>query len=723
LTYRSGGEAIMAGRKYQNFDLLIEAEPDGGYRARVTACPSGDSPSSTFTLPFSPTELENLLLKLDPGRAGVRRVADPQAQATMELGGGLYESVFAGDVKLAWSRSFDTAREAGDGLRLRLRMTDAPAIAGLPWELLYDKRANMFLAQSEKTPLVRYLEVSNPPRPFKVNGALRILVVVSSPGDLPPLDVEGEWNKVSEALTEQLTQGLVHLDRLPAATIDELQEWLRHHDVHILHFIGHGDFDEQKRDGVLWWTDRYGRGVQVTSTLLGPHVRDHDPLRLIVLNACQTARVDASDPFSGMAQGLIQQEATAVVAMQFPISDGAATAFTGEFYSALADGLPVDQAVSSARKRILSSFFAEWATPVLFSRAPDGQVFDAVAPEAPVATPAPEPQPKPEPIPAPEPQPETVPPPERGPAPEPAAAWSAPVTVQSGSAARTLTTSRPEPPRPEPPRRETPSRETPRRKTGRNVTPIAAAALLAIVVGIGAGVWAFLGPGREKPGPPTTHAQTDVHASRFSTPPDIDAQFGEWAQVPLTHSDHRVRATNTDVVDGEWRLGWDDDNLYLAVIVTDSVITQTHESAPTKIWNGDSVSMEFGPYVDPHGDRLPLQPGDVHLMIGPTADVSGTIDAINRPGGSVFGDGSEVDLNTAVAKTEGGYAIEAAVPWSDLNVSVPHSGSKFAANLNVSDAFASGARRGTLDIFVTNNEQRRGNSAEFRNIWGTITLD
>jgi hypothetical protein len=50
-----------------------------------------------------------------------------------------------------------------------------------------------------------------------------------------------------------------------------------------------------------------------------------------------------------MAQRLVQQDCTAVVAMQFPISDGAATAFTGEFYAALADGMPIDQAVTSAR--------------------------------------------------------------------------------------------------------------------------------------------------------------------------------------------------------------------------------------------------------------------------------------------------------------------------------------------------------------------------------------
>ena len=102
---------------------------------------------------------------------------------------------------------------------------------------------------------------------------------------------------------------------------------------------------------------------------------------MVVLNACRSARTDAVDPFGGIAQGLVQQDATAVVAMQFPISDRAAVTFTSDFYGSLADGLPVDQAVTSARKALLAEFRDEWATPVLFMRAPDGHIFENVAAE------------------------------------------------------------------------------------------------------------------------------------------------------------------------------------------------------------------------------------------------------------------------------------------------------------------------------------------------------
>lgn len=58
----------MASRTYENFDLLVEAAGDGAYRSRVAASPVGAGASATFEMPFDATELENLLLKLDPGR-------------------------------------------------------------------------------------------------------------------------------------------------------------------------------------------------------------------------------------------------------------------------------------------------------------------------------------------------------------------------------------------------------------------------------------------------------------------------------------------------------------------------------------------------------------------------------------------------------------------------------------------------------------------------------
>jgi outer membrane protein assembly factor BamD (BamD/ComL family) len=104
-------------------------------------------------------------------------------------------------------------------------------------------------------------------------------------------------------------------------------------------------------------------------------------MRLAILNACEGGRASRNDPFAGTAQSLVQQGLPAVIAMQFEISDQAAITFTREFYAALADGYPVDAALTEARLAIFAANDSglEWGTPVLYMRAPDGRIFDLTA--------------------------------------------------------------------------------------------------------------------------------------------------------------------------------------------------------------------------------------------------------------------------------------------------------------------------------------------------------
>ena len=66
--------------------------------------------------------------------------------------------------------------------------------------------------------------------------------------------------------------------------------------------------------------------------------------------------------------------------MQYDISDRAAIEFTGSFYGALAANLPIDAASSEGRKAIASQDTAEWGTPLLIMRAPDGVIWDVRPP-------------------------------------------------------------------------------------------------------------------------------------------------------------------------------------------------------------------------------------------------------------------------------------------------------------------------------------------------------
>ena len=197
------------------------------------------------------------------------------------------------------------------------------------------------------------------------------------PHDLVSLDVEAEWRNIEGALADLVDKQQLTLTRLPAATLGSLQQALRRQTVHILHFVGHGGFDPQSEEGVLFFVDETGHSQAISGSLLGTLLHDHAALRLVLLNACEGARTALTDPFAGVAQQLVRQGIPAVIAMQFEISDDAATILSGEFYGALADGYPVDAALGEARKSIfLQEQGLEWGTPVLYMRTEEGYIFD-----------------------------------------------------------------------------------------------------------------------------------------------------------------------------------------------------------------------------------------------------------------------------------------------------------------------------------------------------------
>lgn len=365
------------GIRYLDFDLLIDRSSDG-YEARVIDSPAGQAKHAFGSLSEVEAERMNTFRAIVSGhRAGKRRIDSPDVHAAKEVGGSLFRRVFDGPVGECWRTCLDRIRaEPNTGLRVRLRMGSAPELAELPWEFLYDAVENQFLSLSVQTPLVRYLDVRRPVQPLGVKPPLRVLVMISNPVDIDDLDIEEEWRQLREAVGELESRGLVAFDRLDRATLENLQRQLRREEYHIFHYIGHAGFDDTKDDGLLVLENEKGRSHLVRAEQLGNILHDEDSLRLAVLNACEGARSSRRDPFSGLAQSLVQKGIPAVIAMQYEISDDAAITLSHEFYRALGEGYPADAALGEARKMISNSNELEWGTPVLFLRSPDGALFD-----------------------------------------------------------------------------------------------------------------------------------------------------------------------------------------------------------------------------------------------------------------------------------------------------------------------------------------------------------
>ena len=377
----------MPGDQYANFDVLLERVSDQ-YEVKVLSSPVGESPTRMFDLPISSLEMRNLVLELRNAPEVVRDIATaapPAADLVRDVGARLFDSLFRDQILSCLHRSIDNVKHQHDaGLRIRLHFSDAPELARLPWEMLYDHANRNFLGLVQLTPIIRYIELPRMSLPPVSRGPLRMLVLVSSPVDYPPLDVDHELAKLAEATDALVRSGRLVVEALPEPTMEAL-EFAGRQPYHLLHYVGHGGVTHDGK-GVLVFCDSSGKGQLESGVDLGQQLADADSLGLVVLNSCRGVNVGSIDPFGGTAESLVLQGVPAVVAMQFEITDRAALKFSQSLYEALAAGRPVDAAVTQARRTLHAAARAEWATPVFYMRAPDGRLFDPV-PERPVPPP------------------------------------------------------------------------------------------------------------------------------------------------------------------------------------------------------------------------------------------------------------------------------------------------------------------------------------------------
>jgi hypothetical protein len=314
-----------------------------------------------------------------------RRVLPETELCVRDVGRALFAALLGtGEVTGRYRASAAVAAERGEDLRVVLRIDD-PLLAGLPWETMWDEAARGYVCRHDQ--LVRHVPVPSAAAPLPVQPPLRILGVVSSPRGLPTLDVDKEKEQLERAVDRLAGAGLAEVVWAPSAVWADLQDELLSGTWHVVHYVGHGDFDPDRDEGVLTLVrEEDGRADVVEASRLVDLLRQARPVpRLVVLNSCSGAAAGVTDLFSGTAAALVRGGVSAVAAMQYEISDPAALAFARGFYGAVVRGRGVDQAVSSGRVAImgLSGRTLEWVTPVLYLRGRDSRLFTlSVAPSS-----------------------------------------------------------------------------------------------------------------------------------------------------------------------------------------------------------------------------------------------------------------------------------------------------------------------------------------------------
>ncbi len=353
---------------YLPFEVIVDPRAALGYPVSVLESPAGEgSDYADFAL----DELTiGLLLALLDGRS------DPTSMR--QLGQWLFGRLFGGSLGILYRSSLAIARREGKRLRLRLRLRAAD-VASLPWELLSDPVEQTRLATAPEIALLRNLAGAAPLSPPPADLPLRLLIITASPADVPPLDFAGEMQFLEEELAGPVRDGRLAVRRLPHVTVAGLEKQLAEFRPHILHFVGHGVYQQQVSG--LVFEDEQGQPQLLGAEQLRALLDTGGETRLLVLNACHSAALFSPRVLADLAPALLRGSLAAIVAMQQRVRQRTAAVFARGLYRNLALGAPVDVAVTEGRRSILLDAGDDtgWSAPVLMLYGREAAIFGGAA--------------------------------------------------------------------------------------------------------------------------------------------------------------------------------------------------------------------------------------------------------------------------------------------------------------------------------------------------------
>jgi hypothetical protein len=374
-------------RKYKDFTLELDNYDDStsNYQVRMPPTDEWGAPAPVTTK-LNLAEIESPLKDL--------QAKDIYVEDLIPLGQKLADRLLpAGTIRNSFTSAVQNA-SLDEGVRLRLLIRDVK-LAQIPWEYTHlalkeggqDDRTN-FLVVNPKVSLVR-----NPPREGQVHELamadptkLVLAGVMANPKatGFSELSLKAERRFVEKALQRFNVEG-VQIEWEPFqedATEDDMDTALLKK-PDIFHFSGHGVFSGHDDQGsVLLVKDK----ANLTPAYLGAQAFAKKvasaSVRLAYLGACETSKLQDASAWTGVAQALVAEGVLAVVAMQYEILDSKAITFAKSFYTTLAAGLTVDEAMSTGRLAVLNESDdkgVEWGVPTLYLRATDGVLFKELA--------------------------------------------------------------------------------------------------------------------------------------------------------------------------------------------------------------------------------------------------------------------------------------------------------------------------------------------------------
>ncbi|BAY28322.1 TPR domain protein [Nostoc carneum NIES-2107] len=340
-----------------------------------------------------------------------------------QWGTGLFEAVFQ---NRAAQRIFNDFQDADEPGRLLTISASHPAILSLPWELLRDPASDIYLFnENPRISVRRRLPGAGGGRkPFIVQPkeSLRLLFVVSRPSDAGFIDPRGEAKAVLDAVAQEAA-GKIEVEFLRPATLDNLVARLedsRLPRIDIVHFDGHGVYDPDGRFhklakssdpegatkgengngsnmGYLLFENPDGKMALISAETLGEMLH-RQKVGLIVLSACQSAKVAGEDAMGCVAARLTHAGIPAVLAMTYSVLVVTAHQLFAKFYQRIVRAEGIGAALDNGRRDLylnkergerrrgdkqITFKLQDWFLPALYQAAGDTALLTPSSPPSP----------------------------------------------------------------------------------------------------------------------------------------------------------------------------------------------------------------------------------------------------------------------------------------------------------------------------------------------------
>jgi CHAT domain len=292
----------------------------------------------------------------DAGGVAGRRAA-PREETPWLIGEALARNIFV-NTSIGAALSAAIKRTAADNTTLTIRIVmSSEEVGSLPWELILDPSLQNHLLGTQRIHLTRYVRLPIEVREIEKKERRAVLYLDASSAMPSDVLIPNELGFVRETIGASKR---LHFVEIAPATWEAARTAMSNADI--VHFSGHGSSSQGLLFAGLNGEPEIVSGSEFANAAIAANVL------VVVLATCNRPASDSSY-WAGLATQMILDGIPIVVAMQREVLDVNARNFSQTFYSALADGRTVEEAVANGRRSMSGGLRPfDWAAPVLYSR-------------------------------------------------------------------------------------------------------------------------------------------------------------------------------------------------------------------------------------------------------------------------------------------------------------------------------------------------------------------